>query len=286
MTTASGADTAPSVRQHTVVRSAPWHGERRRRRDDVLVVHPAEADTGVRFVIHGAARDTRTIEARWDAVVDTRGEIALGNTHGVTLRGALPLLAALRVAGVDNAVVEVSGTRIPTDAGNFDFYLGMLANVGVQAQTRARRLLCVVDTVEVRDRLGFVALSPAAEFAARVDMTRIRPDGRTDTARMTFLSDFTEPHAGVSATSCGSHEPKLIQAGDAGVSRPLREISTLPEVLKATVVEMIGHLTLAGPPVAGYVHSHGTSPALYHALLHAIMERGAVSLTTVDAHRA
>ena len=252
----------------------------------MLVVHPAEADTGVRFLIQSAVLDTRTIPARWDAVVDTRGGIVLGNTHGVTLRGAAPLLAALRVAGVDNAMVEVHGTRIPAEARNFEFYLDMLANVGVQAQTPARRLLCVVDTVEVRDRFGFATLSPATEFGARVDMTTIRPDGRSDTTRMTFLSDFTEPHAGVNATPRGSHAQKLLQTGDAGASRPLREIRALPETLRSTVVEMIGHLALAGAPLASHVRSHGSSPGLYQMLLQAVMERGAVTPTTVDAHRA
>ena len=100
------------------------------------------------------------------------------------------------------------------------------------------------------------------------------------------MSDFTEPHAGVSATPRGSHEQKLVQTGDAGVSRPLREIRALPETLRSTVVEMIGHLALAGAPLASYVRSYGSGPALYQALLHAMMEHGAVSLTTVDAHRA
>jgi len=286
MMNASGADSKPSIRQHTVGRSAAWHGERRRRRDDVLLVHPAEADTGIRFVIRGADRDTRTIAARWDAVVDTRDELVLGNTHGVTLRGAIPLLAALRVAGVDNAVVEVSGTRIPMDDANFEFYLDMLANVDVRAQTAPRRLLRVIETVEVRDRFGFVTLSPATVFGARVYVTTIQPGGCPGTARITLVSDFTEPHGEPNATPGRSHAKKLVQAGDTRVTRRLGEICTLPEALRATLVDMIGHLALAGAPLASYVHSHGTTPALYQALLQAVMDRGVVVLTTVDEHRA
>ena len=286
MTTSSGADTAPSIRQHTLRQSALWRNERRRRRGDVLVVHPAEADTGVRFMIHGAVPAARTIAARWDAVVDARGGMVLGNTHGLTLRGAVPLLAALRVAGVDNAVVEVQGSRIPAEVSDFDFYLGMLADIGTQAQIPARQLLRLVDTVEVRDRFGFVKLSPATEFGARVYLTDARPDGCTGTACLTLVSDFTEPHAGLSATRDGAHAEKLIRTGDGCVSRPLREIRALPKPLRASVVEMIGHLVLAGAPLASHVHSHGSGPVLYQALLHAVMKRGAALLTTVDAHRA
>ena len=223
MTTPCGADTASSIRQHTLGRSAHWRGVRRQRRTDVLVVHPAEADSGIRFVRYGEV-PTTGIPARWDSVVDTRGGIVLGNTHGSTLRGAIPLLAALRVAGVDNAVVEVRGSRIAEEVSDFEFYLGMLAEVGVQAQAAARRLQRVADTVEVRDSFGFARLSPDTEFRACVNLTTIQPGGNTDIACATLVSDFTEPYAGFSATPGGSSEEKLVQAGDTGVSRPLREI--------------------------------------------------------------
>lgn len=287
MTASSFADTAVPIRQHTLARSTQWRiAERRQRRTDVLMVHPAEADSGVRFMCHSVLPAASVIPAHWDAVVDTRSGIVLGNTHGMTLRGAIPLLAALRVAGIDNAVVEVCGPRIPAELSDFDFYLDMLARAGVQAQAAARRLLCATDTVEVRDRFGFVTLSPAREFRACVNMTTIQPGGNTDTACVTLVSDFTEPCAGFSVTLDGSREEQLVEAGDAHASRPLREIHTLPGPLRATLVEMIGYLALAGAPVAANVYGHGSEPRLYQALLHAVMERRAVTLTTVDAHRA
>jgi UDP-3-O-[3-hydroxymyristoyl] N-acetylglucosamine deacetylase len=286
MTTPSGADTAPSIRQHTLGRSAHWRGERRQRRADVLVVHPAEADTGVRFVRHGENPATGTIPALWDSVVDTHGGIVLGNAHGTPLRGAIPLLAALRVAGIDNAVVEVHGSRIAAEVSDFEFYLGMLADLGAQAQTAARRQQCVVETLEVRDRFGFVRLSPDTGFHACVNITTILPGGSVGSACATLVSDLTEPDAGFSVTRCWSNEEKLVQTGDTGVSRLLREFHSLPEALRVMVVELIGHLALTGAPVAGNVHIDGSGPRIYPALLHAVMERSAVSLTTVDAHRA
>jgi UDP-3-O-[3-hydroxymyristoyl] N-acetylglucosamine deacetylase len=286
MTANSDTGTAPSIRQHTLGRSAHWRGVRRHRRNDVFVVHPAEADTGVRFVSHGKSPVTGTIPARWDSVVDTHGEIVLGNTHGTTLRGAIPLLAALRVAGIDNAVVEVYGSNIAAEISDFEFYLGMLGDLGAQTQTLARHLQCVVNTLEVRDRFGFVRLSPDTEFHASVNITTILPGGNIGIACATLESDFTEPDTGFSVTRCWSNEENLVQTGDTGVSRSLREFCALPEALRAMVIEMIGHLSLSGAPVAANVFCHGSGPKLYQALHHAIMERGAFSLTTVDTHRA
>ena len=284
MMTSCGANPTASIRQHTVQQSAQWRNHQHRRRTDVFAVHPADADSGVRFRRHGTVSAADSIPAHWDAVVDTRGGIVLGNSHGTTLRGAIPLLAALRVAGIDNAIVEVHGSRIPAEVSDFDFYLDMLADVGVQAQAAARRLLCVADTVEVRDRFGFVTLSPDTEFRACVNMTTMEPG--VDATCAALASDFTEPHAGFIITPDGSREEQLVEAGDARAARPLREIRALPGPLRATLVEMIGYLALAGAPVAANVYAHSSGPRLYQALLHALMERRAVTLTTVDAHRA
>jgi UDP-3-O-[3-hydroxymyristoyl] N-acetylglucosamine deacetylase len=286
MTTSSTANPPESIRQHTVAQSVPWRNERRRRRTDVLVVHPADADSGVRFRRHGTDSAAGIITAHWDAVVDTRGGIVLGNTHGMTLRGAIPLLAALRVAGIDNAIVELHGSRIPAESSDFDFYLDRLADIGAQAQAVARRLLCVDEAVEVRDRFGVVTLSPATGFRADVNMPTIDADGSGDMACATLVSDFTEASAGFSDMPYRQREEQLARTGDVHAARPLREIRVLPEPLRAALVQMIGYLALAGAPVAANVYGQRSGSRHYQALLHALMERRAVTLTTVDAHRA
>lgn len=285
MTRQSGSGLVLPVRQHTVARSAEWRGERRRRRTDVLVVHPAEADTGIRFLRLGDA-PSAALPARWDAVVDTRCGVVLGNAHGAVLHGVTPLLAALRVAGIDNAVVEVRGPRLPAEAGDFAFYLDALADVGEQAQHPPRRLLRVVDTVAVRDRFGHATLSPSRWFRACVNVTTIRPGGDTDSVWVAFASDFTEPLSGIRALVMSAHPGPSAVAGDADGWRPGRDIRTLPDTLRAAAIELIGHLALAGAPLAGCVRTHGSGPGLYQALLRAAMERGAIVPAGAESHHA
>jgi UDP-3-O-acyl-N-acetylglucosamine deacetylase len=274
-----------SVRQHTVGRSEHWHGVRRQRRAEMLVVHPAEADTGVRFMRHGESAATGMIPAHWDSVVETNGGIVLGNAHGVTLHGAIPLLAALRVAGIDNAVVEVYGPRLSAEVGDFEFYLGKLADVGTQTQIPARRLQHVIDTIEIRDRFGFLRLSPDTRFRACVNVTTAVPGARIGSVCALLRSDFTEPDVAFNMARCWPNEQEPDPTGDTGVRRSLRTFRALPNALQVMVVGMIGHLALAGAPVACNVYVDGSGPRLYQALLRALMERGAVALTTVDAYR-
>lgn len=283
-----------SVYQHTVGRSAQWRGEKRRRRADRLVVHPADADTGIRFVLPGSGSTRMTIPARWDAVSDTRSGVALGDLHRRILCGAIPLLAALRVAGVDNAVVEVQESRIPSEVSDFCFYLETLGEIGVQAQDSARQLLCVVEPVEVRDRFGFVAMSPATHFSASVSADGIETGRFFCAGRAALVSNFTEPHAAFSASliepgkELHPSNDMLIHPSDDinNVARTLEDICGLPPMLQAAVVELIGHLSLAGAPLAGHIRARGADPSLYQALLKTVMERHAAVSTTVDKHSA
>jgi UDP-3-O-acyl-N-acetylglucosamine deacetylase len=286
MNMSTGADSAMTYRQHTLQRSTQWRvREHRRRWTDAIVIRPAEADTGVRFVLPGAAPDSRAIRAHWDAVVDTRNGVVLGNHKGETLRGAIPILAALHVAGIDNALVEVRDSSLLADASDFSFYLSMLIDAGTKAQTPERRLLRIVDTVEVRDSDGSVTLSPATDFNACINLKTIQADGNIDMACVTLWSDFTEPYAMFSSTSDDMRKRKAVQTGFVEMYQLLRDIRVMPDALRTTVVELFGHLTLAGGPIAASIRGHDLSPRLYQALLQTIMERRLISPTTVAAYR-
>jgi UDP-3-O-[3-hydroxymyristoyl] N-acetylglucosamine deacetylase len=73
-----------------------------------LTVHPAEANTGLRFIRAGCGggRD-REVRADINAVTATEFATVLGDASGPLISTAEHVLAALRGLGVDNAVVEV-----------------------------------------------------------------------------------------------------------------------------------------------------------------------------------
>jgi UDP-3-O-acyl-N-acetylglucosamine deacetylase len=277
MTNTHSTHGAPSIHQHTLAQSETWRTTSRQRRSDVIVVHPAEADSGVNFIFHDAKTSAESIHAYWNSVVDTQGGVTLGNKHGATLRGAIPLLAALRIAGVDNARVEIYGHKIPAEISDFDFYLNMVAKVGVSPQAEARRLITINDTVEVREGNGCVAFSPATEFCACVNTEACQIGGYQNLVSTLILSDHAEPSAGI----CTMPD----ESGSSNLLHQLHEIRKLPDTQRARMAEMIGHMTLAGAPVAGFLRAHRAGPSHYQTLLRTVMERRTISFTTVDVHR-
>lgn len=287
MNTPVDGNPAVSVWQHTVGQSTLWHYRTLgRRRTDKVVVHPAAPNSGVHFVYRDSAQTISTFPAHWDAVVETRGGTALGDRSGATVRGAIPLLAALRVVGIDNALVEVHGPRIPADIGDLRNYLDLLADARVQAQPEARQVLRVMERIEVRDRYGFAALTPAADFQVSISQSPIQSGGSTEPEYAALYSDLAEPQPAEHAPAAGSRPVRPIRGGNLLVARPLREITQLPEALQVRIIELIGHLALAGAAVAGSVDASESSEAICQTLVGTMLERHVVQHTTADAHRA
>jgi UDP-3-O-acyl-N-acetylglucosamine deacetylase len=56
-------------------------------------------------------------------------------------------------------------------------------------------------------------------------------------------------------------------------------------VLRARMIDTIGHLSLAGAPLIGHMRGYRSSPALHHALLRALLLRRAAARISVDAYR-
>ena len=79
-----------------------------------LILHPAEANTGLRFIRSGfgGGRD-REVCAEIGAVTATEFATVLGDASGPLVSTAEHVLAALRGLGVDNAVVEIDSPEAP-----------------------------------------------------------------------------------------------------------------------------------------------------------------------------
>ncbi len=270
----------PSIRQHTLARTVQWRGEVRRGQRAALTLHPAAPDSGVRLQRAGVLPEHALIEARWDAVIDIEPRLVLANAHGVSVRGASTLLAALRALGLDNVLVEIDGRELPEGVASFCSYLETLADAGLQPQAVPRQALRVDATVEVRDSFGFAAATPAPGFCLRLGVASADRSGETLLVSGALASDLLEPAHGPGP------DPEEGAAPLSETARPLWDPRALPPLLRTRMIDTLGHLSLAGAPLIGHVRSYRASPALHHALLRALLLRHAATRVTVDAFRS
>ena len=97
-----------------------------------LTLHPADADTGIRFIrtrIEGGP--DREIPADMRAVTATEFATVLGDASGPLVSTAEHVLAALRGLGVDNAVIEIDGPEVPIMDGSAAPFVAAIDQVGL-----------------------------------------------------------------------------------------------------------------------------------------------------------
>src|SRR4030088_350529 len=93
-----------------------------------LILHPAEADTGI----------DREIQAASHAVTATEFATVLGDESGPLVSTAEHVLAALRGLGVDNALVEIDGPEAPIMDGSAALFVAAIDSVGFETSYQPR----------------------------------------------------------------------------------------------------------------------------------------------------
>jgi len=275
MTNLTPTHNGDSVHQHTLALATSLRGPIRKGHAAIaLSILPAEADSGIWFLRTDLEHDRRVIAARWDSVIEARSPFTLSNRYGVTLQGASTLLCALRMSGIDNALIEVGGPQVPSRPSDLESFLELLARAGVQRQSLPRKALRVQQTIEVRDSTGVATLEPARDFRVQLIVPRADADPTAALLETTVVSDLTEPGDSTS-----------IEVPNEGSPLPLRQLMQLPLALRARLINVIGQLSLAGVPLIGHFTGYRSDSDLHHTLLRALMTRITASYLTVDQHR-
>lgn len=133
--------------------------------DVSLTVKPALPDHGVVFKrvdMQELTDAQQRIPASWDHVVDTRLCTVIGNAHGARVGTIEHLMAALRAAGIDNALIEINAAEVPVLDGSSIGFIEAIEKAGLQEQSAPRRVIRVLKEVSVTEGNKTVTLSPSS----------------------------------------------------------------------------------------------------------------------------
>lgn len=245
------------------------------------VLHPAAADHGVAF----RRADLRTtIPARFDQVSDIRlaTTVGLGSARVGTIEH---LMAALAAAGVDNVLVELDGPELPIFDGSAAPWLFLLDCAGIDVQYgAARRWIEVLRRVRVQDGASWAELTPASgydglELEVSIDFTDAAIGSATLTMRLaadTFRNQVARARTFALAQDVGAlREAGLAQGGSLENAVVVEDGRVLnpgglrmdDEFVCHKMLDTIGDLALAGPPLRARFSGHRTGHALHNRLL-------------------
>lgn len=141
-----------------------------------MTVHPAPADTGIRFRRIDVGEDA-WISARADAVTSTARSTRLSGPCG-DVNTVEHILSALTGMGIDNAVIDIDNIEVPILDGSARYYVEAFGGDPLVEQDAERKYLALSEPVEVHDEKSgsWVRIEPAdkpsyeitVDFSSRV----------------------------------------------------------------------------------------------------------------------
>lgn len=135
-----------------------------------VILHPAEADTGLRFVV---TRNTRLIA---DIAADVRNVknltlcTVIGDDTGVTVSTVEHLLAALRGLSIDNCFIEIDSKEVPIMDGSSAPFVEAIDEVGIRELSAPRKFIKVLKPIRVEDGDCWGELVPHQGFHLDVEI--------------------------------------------------------------------------------------------------------------------
>ena len=263
-----------------------------------LTIHPADADTGLRFVRTGIpGGSSREIIADMSAVTATEFATVLGDASGPLISTAEHVLAALSGLGVDNALVEIDGPEAPIMDGSAAPFVAAIDAVGIVRLNEPRRYIKVLKPVRVAmgDAFGEIGPNPwGFRIEAEVEFDHaligrqclslnVKPESfRREIARARtfgFMRDVASLWN--SGYALGASLENTLVVSESRILNP-EGVRFPDEFVRHKVLDAVGDLALAGGPLLATYRSVRGGHKLNYAVLCALMS-DARAWTWVDS---
>ncbi len=268
-----------------------------------LTLHPAEADTGLRFLVTKRGRVVAEIPANVTQVKNLTLCTVIGDDAGVTVGTVEHLLAALRGLSVDNCYIEIDSKEVPIMDGSSSVFVEAIDRVGIRELSEPRKFIKVLKPIRVEENGCWGEIVPHAGFHLDVEIDFSSPlIGRQRLAfEMTpgvfrqelskartfgFMSDVEKLWK--MGLALGADLTNTVAIGEGKVMN--REGLRYPEeFVRHKMLDAVGDLSLAGAPLLGayrsYKGGHRLNSLVVQALLADSSNWAIVQAPRMRSHR-
>ena len=163
-----------------------------RGKDCSVTVKPADEDTGIVFFRSDKDDNgfkNEKIIADYNNVTNATMCTQISNQNGATLKTIEHLMAALYGMKISNAIVEVQGEEIPILDGSSLKFIEKIKEVGIQKQSKPRKILKVLKKIKVTDGNKFEEFEPFDDFEINAKCDFEAKGLKTDPVIFNFSKD-------------------------------------------------------------------------------------------------
>ena len=247
-----------------------------------MTLHPAEPDSGIRF-LRGDLAET-SVKAEWKNAVETPLCTTLVADNGHKVSTIEHLMSAFSACGIDNAVVELDSEEVPIMDGSAAPFVFLIECAGRQRQDAPRRAIRILKPVSVEEPHRSASLEPGEGFSVAFDIdfdndlvarqswsgTVTEESFKNEIARARtfgFLHEVEQLRK-MGLARGGSLDNAVVIDGD----KVLNEggLRFEDEFVRHKVLDSIGDLYMAGAPILGRFTGHKAGHALTLRLLVAL----------------
>ncbi len=263
-----------------------------------LVISPADAGTGIRFIVSKDDEVVADIPADVRAVANATLCTVLGAANGATVATVEHLLAALRGLCIDNAYVEIDNAEVPIMDGSAAPFVAAIDEVGIRELDAPRKYIKVLKPIRVEDGDCWGELLPHAGFFLDVEIdfdtpligrqrlsVELNPGVfRAELSRARtfgFMRDVEKLWA--CGRALGASLENTVALGDDRIINP-EGLRYTNEFVRHKALDAIGDLALSGAPLLAAYRSKRGGHRLNTLMLRALFA-DASAWTVVQAPR-
>ena len=228
-----------------------------------VILHPADADTGLRFLVVKRGRVVAEIPANVRHVKNLTLCTVIGDDTGVTIGTVEHLLAALRGLCIDNCYIEIDSKEVPIMDGSATAFVDAIDEAGIRELFAPRKFIKVLKPIRVQDGDCWGEIGPHSGFHLDVEINFTSPlIGRQRLAfdmspgvfrhelsrarTFGFMSDVE--NLWKAGLALGANLTNTIAIGDDRIMN--REGLRYPqEFVRHKMLDAVGDLALAGHPL-------------------------------------
>ena len=263
-----------------------------------VVLHPAAADTGLRFLVAKRGKIIADIPADVRAVKNLTLCTVIGDERGTTVGTVEHLLSALRGLSIDNCNIEIDSREVPIMDGSAAAFVRAIDEAGVRELAAPRKFIKVLKKVRVQEGNCWGELSPHSSFNVDVEIDFPSPViGRQrlsiDLSPGVYRNEICRARTfgfmrdvetlWKSGLALGASLDNTVAIGDDRVMNP-EGLRYPQEFVRHKVLDAVGDLALAGAPILGAYRSVRGGHRLNAHVLQALLA-DAEAWTTVQAPR-